>query len=165
MTSDVVLRDVTEDDLPIFFEYQLDAAANHMVAFTVKDPADREAFAAKWARILGDAAIVKKTILVGGQVAGNVVRFAQCGKPSVGYWVGKQYWGRGVATKALAEFLRHVTARPLYARAAKDNQASLRVLEKCGFTICGEAKEFANARGAEVEAWLLVLRANDSAER
>ena len=45
MTNDVLLRDVTEADLPIFFEQQ-DSAANHMAAFTAKDPADRDAFMA-----------------------------------------------------------------------------------------------------------------------
>jgi len=42
-------------------------------------------------------------------------------------------------------------ARPLYARGAKDNITSIRVLEKCGFTISGYDKAFASARGEEVE--------------
>jgi RimJ/RimL family protein N-acetyltransferase len=50
-------------------------------------------------------------------------------------------------------------ARPIYARVAKDNVASLRVLEKCGFTITGQAKGFANARGEEIEEWILELTA------
>jgi RimJ/RimL family protein N-acetyltransferase len=65
----------------------------------------------------------------------------------------------GIATKALAVFLSAVKARPLYARAAKDNIASLRVLEKCGFTITGYERGFANARGEEVEEVVLELRA------
>lgn len=157
MTSDVLLRDVTEDDLPIFFEQQLDPAAGKMAAFTAKDPADRAAFTARWARILSDATITKKTILFEGHVAGHVVSFEQFGKPSVSYWLGKEYWGKGIATRALSELLRHVEARPLHARAAKDNIASLRVLEKCGFTIDGEDKGFSNARGEEVEELILKL--------
>src|SRR6516165_1432315 len=54
MTGDVLLRDVTEGDLPILFDQQRDPAANRMAAFTAKDPADRAAFAAKWAKILAD---------------------------------------------------------------------------------------------------------------
>jgi RimJ/RimL family protein N-acetyltransferase len=156
-TPNVLLRDVTESDLPIFFEQQLDPEANQMAAFTVKDPADREAFTARWTRILGDETITIKTILFGGQVAGRILSFEQFGKPAVAYWIGKQYWGKGVATKALSAFLGHVKVRPLYARAAKDNIASLRVLEKCGFTICGEDKGFSNARGQEVEEFILRL--------
>ena len=158
MTSDVLLRDVTEADLPVFFEQQRDPAANQMAAFTAKDPADREAFMAKWAKILGDDT-VKKAILVNGQVAGSVSSFVApwSGQLEVTYWVGREYWGRGIATKALTAFLGHLKARPVYARAAKDNIASIRVLAKCGFTICGHDKGFANARGEEVEEVVLRL--------
>ena len=68
MTSDVRLRDVAEADLPIFFEHQLDPVATQMAAFPSRD---RDAFMVHWARILSDASVVKQTILVDGQVAGN----------------------------------------------------------------------------------------------
>ena len=164
LTSDVLLRDVTVDDLPIFFEQQLDAAANHMAAFTAKDPADRDAFTAHWTKILGDDSIAKQTILFGAHVAGHIASFQRLGKPEVTYWIGKSYWGKGVATSALREFLGHLKTRPLYARAAKDNTASIRVLEKCGFTICGDDKGFSNARGEAVEEFILRLGANEREE-
>lgn len=157
MTSDVVLRDVTESDLPIFFEQQLDQTANYMAAFTVKDPADRAAFTAHWTRILGDPAIRAKTVVVNGRVAGHVGSFEQFGEREVTYWIGKEYWGKGVATRALSQFLGDIEARPLYARAAKDNFASIRVLEKCGFAVSGYDKGFANARSEEIEEVILRL--------
>ncbi len=104
--------------------------------------------------------ITKKTILFDGHVAGNIVSFEQAGEPLVGYWIGKEYWGKGVATKALSQLLGHVKARPLYARAAKHNISSIRVLEKCGFTISGNDKAIANAQGDEIEEVILKLRAN-----
>src|SRR5215510_13267949 len=161
MTSDVLLRYLTEGDLSIFFEQQQDPAANRMAAFTAKDPADRAAFMAKWAKILGDESSTNRTILFGGQVAGNIGAFVApwSGKLEVSYWIGREFWGKGIATKALAVFLSAVKARPLYARAANDNIASLRVLEKCGFTIAGYERGFANARGEEVEEVVLELRA------
>ena len=161
MTIDVLLREVTEGDLPIFFEQQRDPAANRMAAFTAKDPADRVAFTAKWAEILGDESITKRAILFGGQVAGSIGAFVApwSGKLEVTYWIGREFWGKGIATKALAVFLSAVKARPLYARAAKDNVASLRVLEKCGFAIIGYERGFANARGEEVQEVVLELRA------
>ena len=161
-TGGVLLRDVIAGDLPIFFEQQLDPAANHMAAFTAKDPPDRDAFTAKWTRVLGDDTITIKTILFEGRVAGHIASFEQFGKPEITYWIGKEYWGKGIATKALSEFLVSLKVRPLYARAAKDNIASLRVLEKCGFTICSHDKGFANARGEEIEEFILELRANAS---
>jgi RimJ/RimL family protein N-acetyltransferase len=51
----------------------------------------------------------------------------------VGYWLGRSYWGRGIATRALALFLPLVPARPLYAHVASHNTGSMRVLVKCGF--------------------------------
>jgi RimJ/RimL family protein N-acetyltransferase len=159
LTADVVLRDVTDGDLPIFFDQQLDPAANHMAAFTSEDPTDRDAFAKHWTKIQGDDAITIKTILFGGVVAGHVASFERAGDREVTYWIGKSYWGKGVATRALSEFLGHDTTRPLFARAVKDNVASLRVLEKCGFAIAGDDKGFANARGEEVEELILKLQA------
>lgn len=158
-TGQVELRDVQDSDLPIFFEQQLDPEANWMAAFTAKDPSDRAAFMAHWQKIRQDTSTINKTILLDGQVVGNISSFELFGQPSVGYWIGKPFWGRGVATSALARFLEHVQTRPLYARVAKDNVASIRVLQKCGFVVCGEDRGFANARGTEVEELILELRA------
>ena len=156
MTNELLLRDVSLDDLPIFFEQQRDEEANTMAAFTAKDPNDREAFFAHWQRILADETVINKTIVVHGQVVGSVASYIDEGKPEVTYWLGKEYWGKGIATKALNEFLaRHNQVRPIYARVAKDNLGSRRVLEKCGFMVLGESKGFANARGQEIEELLL----------
>src|SRR5262245_38554754 len=161
MTSDVLLRDVTEGDLPIFFEQQRDPAANRMAAFAAKDPTDRAAFMAKWAKILGDDSSTNRTILFGGQVVGSIGAFVApwSGELEVTYWIGREFWGKGIATKALTVLLSSVRSRPLDARASKDNIAALRVLEKCGFTITGYERGFANARGEEVEEVVLELRA------
>lgn len=153
----VTLRAVEDRDLDDFFAHVQDPEALHMAAFTPKDPSDREAFDAHWRRIRGDAAIVMRTILADGIVAGHVASFVMEGEREVTYWVDRALWGRGVATAALGQFLGIDTVRPLRARVAKDNAGSLRVLEKCGFRIVGEDRGFANARNAEVEEYLLLL--------
>ena len=135
-SNDVCLRDGVEEDLPIFFEHQRDPDATRMAAFP---PRDWEAFRAHWTtKILGDPAVAKKTILFGGQVAGNIVSFEKAGTPLVGYWIGKEFWGKGIATRALSRFLETVRTRPLFAHVAKQNVGSIRVLEKCGFRISAE---------------------------
>jgi RimJ/RimL family protein N-acetyltransferase len=154
MILDVQLRDVAEADLPIFFEHQLDPEATQMAAFPARD---RDAFLAHWAKILADETVGKQTILVDGQVAGNIGSWGQLGERDVGYWIGRQYWGCGVATSALAAFLGYETARPLYAHVAKHNIGSLRVLEKCGFIICGAEQGVADARGNQVDEIILRL--------
>ena len=156
-TNSVSLRDVIASDLPIFFEHQQDPVAIYMAAFTAKDPTNREAFNNHWHKIMTNDTITIKTILSEGNVAGHIVSFEQLGQLEVSYWIGRTYWGQGVATEALLLFLSHIKTRPLHARVAKDNLGSIRVLEKCGFTIVGEDKGFANARGQEIEEFLLRL--------
>jgi RimJ/RimL family protein N-acetyltransferase len=133
--GDVLLRDVEESDLPFFFEHQLDPEATHMAGFPARD---RESFMAHWNRILRDESVVKKTVLFEGEVAGNIVSFMNSGEREVGYWIGREFWGRGVATRALAGFLRLEARRPLYAGVARHNVASIKVLENCGFRVSGE---------------------------
>jgi len=138
MTGKVLLRDVTEDDLPILFEQQLEPVATQMAAFPARD---REPFMALWGNIQRDNTIFKQIILFNGHVAGNIVSWEQSGEREVGYWIGKAYWGKGVATQALRRFLEQVKARPLYAHVARNNLGSFRVLQKCGFTILSEDAE------------------------
>ncbi|MFD0587225.1 GNAT family N-acetyltransferase [Paenibacillus sp. GCM10027627] len=156
--ENVMLRDVSAEDLVIFYEQQLDADANRMAAFTVKEPADRAAFDERWERVLNDDTMMKKTVLYNGEVAGYVASFEMFGEQTVGYWIGRKYWGKGIATLGLSQFLVDCQQRrPLYARAAKDNKPSIRVLEKCGFNIIGEDKGFSEARAVEVEEFILKL--------
>src|SRR5262245_60295849 len=153
--SDILLREATEDDLVIFFEQQQDPAANWMAAFTAKDPTDWPAFAAKWAKILDDRTGTAKTIVCGGHVAGYLLNFVApwSGQREVSYWVGRDHWGRGVATTALAAFVGGLTMRPLYARAAADNMASIRVLEKCGFVRIGRDRASPTRAGRRSKKW------------
>ena len=166
MTDDLCLREVIDDDLPVFFDFQLDTDANYMAAFTARDPTDREAFTAHWNKIMADPTCIIRTIVCDGHVVGSVSSYEESGKPEVTYWIGRAYWAKGIGTRALTAFLVQVnTTRPIYARVAQDNLGSRRILEKCGFQIIGETKGFANARGEEVEELLLELPANEKDER
>src|SRR5258708_34964413 len=157
-TSSIVLRDVLMSAHSIFFDQQLDTEANRMAAFTTKDPADRDAFMAHWAKILRDETITIQTILFDGQVAGSVLSYVdEDGQREVSYWIGRPYWGKGVATRGLLAFLDHIKVRPLYARVAPAHIGSLLVWEKCRFTRIGEGRGFSEARGQEVEEFLLRL--------
>jgi len=159
--QNLFLRDVVDDDLPLFFEFQLDPDANHMAAFIARDPTDREAFTAHWKKILAEPTCIIRTIVCDGQVVGSVSSYEESGRPEVTYWIGRAHWGKGIATRALTAFLEQVNAtRPIYARVAKDNPGSRRVLEKCGFQVIGETKGFAKARGEEIEELLLELLAS-----
>lgn len=157
----VALRDVSENDLQHFFDDQRDEEANRMAAFTAKDPHDRAAFDARWCRVLSDSSTVNRTVLADGAVAGHVAAYQapDMEGPEVTYWISRPLWGTGVATRALQLFLQVVPQRPLYGRCAETNAASLRVLEKCGFTVVGEDIGYANAHEKDVREYVLRLDA------
>lgn len=154
--NEVTLRNVEPSDIPVFFEYHREPESIVMAAFTARDPDDRAAFEAHWARIMADERTVIRTIVAGGQVAGNIAKFEDFGEPEVGYWIGRAFWGKGIATAALRQFLDIVPTRPLVAHAVRDNLGSIRVLQKCGFIIVGTERSYAKGRGEEVDE--LVLR-------
>ena len=135
---EVVLRPVADDDVDVFFRNQLDAEASEMAAFESRQ---RDGHFAHWDRILSDETVLIRTIVLDGRVAGNVVSWSADGRRLVGYWIGKEFWGRGVATVALRSFLEEIPERPLHAYVAAHNLGSIRVLEKCGFIVRPEAQE------------------------
>jgi RimJ/RimL family protein N-acetyltransferase len=134
----VELRDVVDDDLQVFFEQQLDPEATAMAAFPARGA---EAFFTHWDKILHDRDVTAKTIVCAGEVAGNIVSWTQDGKREIGYWIGKAYWDKGIATRAVTWFMNLVDDRPLYAWVARHNVASIRVLEKAGFRRDGEKED------------------------
>jgi RimJ/RimL family protein N-acetyltransferase len=137
LTADLFLRPVEAGDLDAFFEHQREPEANRMAAFPARE---RPAFDAHWQRILADEAVTVRTIVWNGEIAGNVLSWSRNDERLVGYWIGRDYWGRGIATRALAAFLDELTERPLHAHVATSNLGSIRVLEKCGFALSGSAE-------------------------
>jgi RimJ/RimL family protein N-acetyltransferase len=156
-SATITLRNVEPSDISIFFEQQLDPEAIRMAAFVRKERQDRAVFDAHWKRIMDSTANVNKTILRGEEVVGHIACFPQEGELEVTYWIGKKHWGKGVATQALKKLLQEITHRPIFARAAKDNIGSVRVLQKCDFKIIGEDKGFAQGRGEATEEYILRL--------
>lgn len=123
---------MTEDDFETFFDQQADPDAAAMAAFPSRD---RASFFTHWRKIVTDESVVTRTIDANGEVAGNIVSWTQDGHREIGYWIGKAFWGKGIATDALRQFLHVVNERPLFAWVAHNNVGSIRVLEKCGFTV------------------------------
>jgi len=117
-------------------------------------------FVAHAARIHVDPTVTNRTIVADGQVAGSIVCWLEkSGERDVGYWLGREFWGRGIATRALTAFLVLVPYRPLHARVAKHNAGSLRVLAKCGFVIVGDDRWPSGIGPDDVEEWILRLDA------
>lgn len=148
------MRDVVVGHLDAFFAQQREPEGCSMAAFPSRE---RNAFFAHWNKILSKQTVTIRTIPTDGQIAGNVLCWEQEDRRFIGYWFGKVYWHRGVATRALAAFLKVVAARPVFACVAAHNVASVRVLEKCGFAPCGAATVQVEESGDVVEEWLFRL--------
>jgi RimJ/RimL family protein N-acetyltransferase len=153
------LREVRDEDLAVLFDQWADPVAAHMAAFTRPDHMDRDAFERRWSWLRADESLITRAIVVDGEVAGTIGSWGDPGEREVTYWIGRSYWGRGIATCALEAFLTVDLSRPLHARVAYDNVASRRVLEKCGFRIIATERGFAEARSGEIEEVVLRLDA------
>ncbi len=147
----LTLRPVVPSDLPILYAQQCDPDAAQMAAFPMRD---YEPFMTHWHKILRNPDGLIRAIEVDGHVVGNIAAYSQDNMREVGYWLGREYWGKGIGTQALREFLAIEQTRPLYAHVAKHNIGSLRVLQKCGFAIEGEE---AIAADEKSEAFIEVL--------
>lgn len=153
----ITLREVQPSDLEIFYQHQLDPEAIRMAAFVSKERKDKAAFHAHWDKILKSPKITQRTIVADGQVAGQIACYPEADHLEVTYWLGKEFWGRGLATESLKKLLHLVVERPIYGRAATDNVGSIKVLQKCGFRIIGNDKGFAHGRDEETEEYILRL--------
>ena len=151
------LREVRDEDLAVLFEQWADPVAARMAAFTAPDHMDRDAFERRWSRLRADETVIARAIVVDGEVAGTIGSWGDPDAREVTYWIGRSYWGKGIATRALNAFLTVDASRPLHARVAYDNVASHRVLEKCGFRVIATERSFAQARSAEIEEIVLRL--------
>ena len=123
--------------MPVLFEHQADPVATAMAAFPARD---RVAFVAHWASIVVDSTVVARTIVADDTVVGTIMCWIDDERRKVGYWIGRAFWGRGHATRALALLLEEVPHRPLFAHVAEGNIGSRRVLEHCKFVTIGEAE-------------------------
>jgi len=128
----VSLREVRADDLPALFEHQCDPEGVRMAAFPSRD---REAFMAHWGKIMANPGCAIRAILCDGRIAGHIAAWSDGADRYLGYWIGREFWGRGVASAGLAQFLHYETTRPLMAHVVKHNGASIRVLQKNGFIL------------------------------
>lgn len=131
--SNVTLRPIKQSDLEQLFIHQRDPIACQLAQFS---PRDREAFFAHWQQnILGQENVLARAIVADGKLVGYLGHWQSDGQPQIGYWIDREYWGKGVATQALGEFLPLVRLRPLFAHVAKHNIASKRVLLRHGFRL------------------------------
>lgn len=153
----IELRKTLIADLDLLFQFQLDEEACFMAGFMSKDHDDKRAYLEKYTRFLSDPTIHMRTIWLNENIVGSVAKYEMDGHAEITYWIDKKYWGQGIATRALNEFLNLEITRPIFGRAAFDNAGSQRVLEKCGFVMTGTDRGFALARNQVIEEFVYKL--------
>lgn len=177
----VTLREVADEDLPVFFGYLQDPHAQSMAASTFEDYSDPQAFTSYWAKLRRQEDAIVRTITVpadaveddvsavggedtptdvdaetpatsdAGRVAGHISIAPTDEGPQVRYWVDRPLWGRGVATGALREILDLAKKRPIIAQISRSNEPGAAVLLNNGFSLAGEDTGFDNAKGRMID--------------
>jgi RimJ/RimL family protein N-acetyltransferase len=155
--SNIKLRPTEISDLETLFQFQLDKEGGFLAAFMPKDPTDKVAYITKHTKLLDDPNVNNQTILRDNIIVGSISKFVMEGDAEITYWINRKFWGQGIATKALNEFLNIENTRPIFGRVAFDNFGSQKVLERCGFIKIGTDKGFANARNTEIEEYIFKL--------
>jgi RimJ/RimL family protein N-acetyltransferase len=153
----IELRDLDDEDLDAIYEMMRDRAAVEMAAFTAADPDDRGVFDTWIARQRAAPEVATYVVTENGGFAGTAALFSAEGDREVTYWIARHAWGRGVATEALRILVSREPERPLFARVAAHNTASIAVLTKVGFTEVSRDVEFAPGVGRDVEEIIMVL--------
>ena len=155
--NNITLTKTEKDDLNTLFQFQLDEEGIYLAAFTPKDPSDKDAYIEKYSKFLNDPTINMQTIKVDNNIVGSLSKFIMEGDAEITYWIDRKFWGQGIASTALNEFLKIEEIRPIYGRVAFDNYGSQKVLEKCGFVKIGMDTGFANARQAGIQEYIYKL--------
>ena len=160
----IKLREVVERDLDAFFVFLQHQPAQQMAAFIHEHPEDRAAHDAHWSKLLLNDSITKRSIELvqpGGapELVGHIISFDMDGDREITYWIDHHHWGKGIASEALRQFLSIEKTRPLFGRAARDNESSIRVMERNGFRLLRQERGYAHARAAEIDE--VVMRLSD----
>ncbi|MGL5888968.1 MAG: GNAT family N-acetyltransferase [Bacteroidia bacterium] len=155
--QNIALIKTEKSDLESLFQFQLDHVASHLAAFTPKDHGNKVAYIEKYSKILIDPTKNMQTIKLNDVIIGSISTFVMENELEITYWIDRKFWGQGIGTAALSNFLQIEKIRPIFGRVAFDNYGSQKVLEKCGFVRIGKDSGFANARQAEIEEFIYKL--------
>lgn len=153
----MLLQKTTVEDLETLFIFQADEESNRVAAFNSADPKDKKAYLDKWTGIVANPKVNMQTIFIDDVLVGSVIHFDLGDETNVSYWIDRKHWGKGIASKALQQFIATTDKQTLYGMVAFDNIGSQKVLERNGFVRIGAKKGFANGRGEEIQEFVYRL--------
>ncbi len=152
----IILKNTKLEDLETLYFQQQDPEANVMAAFPARD---YFTFMQHWNnKILNNPNNIAKTIFFNSEIAGSILSWQQESKHFVGYWIGREFWAKGIASQALSLLLEEISIRPIYAYVAEHNKASIRVLQKQGFQFLQSEKLQSPTHKEIINEWVFVLK-------
>lgn len=154
--KEITLIPTVSEHIPHFFEFEKDPVAVNMAAFATL-ATDLDKFTNIWERRLLNPDSSHKTILFQDQIVGGIISYIMDNSRHIGYWIDRNFWGQGIATEALRQFLLTEKTRPITATCVADNLGSRKVLEKNGFKYTHSETHPAPARDNDVEEAFYVL--------
>lgn len=115
--------------------------------------------------VVGQKQETNFAIDVGGEAVGGIGFTVQCDvarrSAEIGYWLGEEFWGRGIATEALIAVTDHAFSNydvcRLYAHVFDWNGASVRVLEKAGYEFEGRLKKSVTKDGRTIDQLMYAM--------
>jgi RimJ/RimL family protein N-acetyltransferase len=113
----------------------------------------------------GEVPLTSYAIVVDGEAVGGIGIVLQPDvfrrSAEIGYWLGEQYWGRGIVTEALRALTEYAFANfdlcRIYAGVFESNPASMRVLEKAGYEFEGRMKKAVTKDGKTMDDFIYAI--------
>jgi RimJ/RimL family protein N-acetyltransferase len=87
------------------------------------------------AKIRVDPEVIIRVITEDDLVVGYLLSWSTESCRMLGYWIGREFWGRGLASLGLRLFINELPMRPLQAHVASTNLGSQKVLDNNGFSL------------------------------
>jgi len=152
-TDRLILRPLRIDDAEALVSLAGDIAVSRQTS-RIPNPYTLEA-AETWIASIADGAEVSYAIELDGALIGTIGhKPVDTGVVELGYWLGKEFWGRSYASEAARGLVEIIFYNPdirtIIGTHAKDNPGSRRVIEKLGFQLIGDCVCYSLARDADV---------------
>jgi RimJ/RimL family protein N-acetyltransferase len=164
----VILREWKKADIPALAKI----ANNKKIWDNVRDRLPypyAEKDAKEWIDLVKKQSIVTTfCVEAEGQVAGSIGFILKTDvyrkSIEIGYFIGEEFWGKGVATQAVAQLVEHLIKNfdvvRIYAEVFEHNKASMKVLEKNGFHLESIRKKAAVKNDVTMDdhVWVKLVR-------
>jgi RimJ/RimL family protein N-acetyltransferase len=139
------IRDITEDDVVSLVKYADNIKINNTLRDSFPYPYTKED-AENWLMAVNEYNPKRAFAIANDKEFIGAIGIEPCRdinrlSTEFGYWLGEPFWGKGIATLAVKNFVKYIFENyefiKIFASVYSSNPASKRVLEKAGFKLEG----------------------------